>query len=69
MPTTRESVCCSEIGQLWQKVEERGSETQISCITEYPGLVNLPRFLDAGDGLLRVQAAVRHRESHRKRVS
>ena len=37
MPTTRVSVCRSEIGQLWQKVEERGSETQISCISEYPG--------------------------------
>ena len=36
MPTTHESVCCTEIGQLWQKVEEQGPKTQISCITEHP---------------------------------
>ena len=37
MPTTHESVCCTKIGQLWQKVEEQWPETQISCITEHPG--------------------------------
>ena len=41
MPTTHESVCCTEIGQLWQKVEEQGPETQISCITEHPGFQSI----------------------------
>lgn len=38
MPTAAESVCCSEIGQVWQKVEDqRPAETQLNCITEHPG--------------------------------
>ncbi|XP_022808192.1 P2X purinoceptor 7-like [Stylophora pistillata] len=37
MPTTHESVCCAEIGQVWQKVEEQRPETQMTCITEYSG--------------------------------
>ena len=41
MPTTHESVCCTEIGQLWQKVKEQGPETQISCITEHPGFQSI----------------------------
>ena len=62
MLTTPESVCCMEIGQFWQKVEDQGPETQISCITAHPGFsVNLPQCLGAGDSLLHIQAAVRHR--------
>ena len=41
MPTTHESVCCTKIGQLWQKVEEQWPETQISCITEHPGFQSI----------------------------
>ena len=37
MLTSHESVCCTEIGQVWQKVEEQRPETQLSCITEHPG--------------------------------
>ena len=35
MPTTCESACSTDIGQMWQKVEER-PETNMSCITEHP---------------------------------
>ena len=31
-----ESVCCHEIVQIWQKIEEQ-MEVQMSCITEHPG--------------------------------
>ena len=41
MPTTHERVCCTKIGQLWQKVEEQWPETQISCITEHPGFQSI----------------------------
>ena len=41
MPTTHESVCCTKIGQLWQKVEEQWPEIQISCITEHPGFQSI----------------------------
>ena len=37
MPTTHESVCCAEIGQIWQKVEDQKPEVQMHCITEHPG--------------------------------
>ena len=37
MPTAHESVCCAEISQVWQKVEDQRPEIQMSCITEYPG--------------------------------
>ncbi len=37
MPTAAESVCCAEIGQVWQKVEDQRPEIQLSCITEHPG--------------------------------
>ena len=36
MPSVPESVCCHEIGQIWQKIEEQ-TEVQMSCITEHPG--------------------------------
>ena len=36
MPSVPESVCCHEIGQIWQKIEEQ-AEVQMSCITEHPG--------------------------------
>ena len=36
MPSVPESVCCHEIGQKWQKIEEQ-TEVQMSCITEHPG--------------------------------
>ncbi|XP_068695981.1 uncharacterized protein [Montipora foliosa] len=36
MPTTDESVCCTEIKQVWQKVEDQ-PETEMKCITEHPG--------------------------------
>ena len=36
MPSVPESVCCHEIGQIWQKIEEQ-TEVQVSCITEHPG--------------------------------
>ena len=37
MPTAHESVCCAEISQVWQKVEDQRPEIQMSCITEHPG--------------------------------
>ena len=37
MPTAHESVCCAEIGQVWQKVEDQRPDIQMKCITEYPG--------------------------------
>ena len=37
MPTVYESVCCGEIGQIWQKVEDQRPDVQMSCITEHPG--------------------------------
>jgi len=37
MPTAHESVCCAEIGQVWQKVEDQGPQIQMKCITEHPG--------------------------------
>ena len=36
MPSVPESVCCHEIGQIWQKIEEQ-TEVQMSGITEHPG--------------------------------
>ena len=36
MPTVRESVCCAEIGQVWQRVENQRPEIQMKCITEHP---------------------------------
>ena len=36
IPTTDESVCCTEINQVWQKVEDQ-PETEMKCITEHPG--------------------------------
>ena len=36
MPTARESVCCAEIGQVWQKVEDQRAEIQMKCIIEHP---------------------------------
>ena len=36
MPSVPESVCCHEIGQIWQKIEEQ-TEVQMTCITEHPG--------------------------------
>ena len=36
MPSVPESVCCHEIGQIWQKIEEQ-TEVQMSCITEKRG--------------------------------
>ena len=36
MPTARESVCCAEIGQVWEKVEDQRPEIQMKCITEHP---------------------------------
>ncbi|CAH3033442.1 unnamed protein product, partial [Porites lobata] len=35
-PSLPESVCCHEIGQIWQKTEEQ-TEVQVSCITEHLG--------------------------------
>ena len=32
-----ESVCCAEIGQVWQKVEDKRPEIQMKCITKHPG--------------------------------
>ena len=32
-----ESVCCAEIGQVWQKVEDQRPDIQMECITEYLG--------------------------------
>ena len=41
MPT-HESVCFTEIRQLWKKVKEQGPETQISSsITEHPGFQSI----------------------------
>lgn len=37
MPIAHESVCCAEIGQVWQKVEDERRDIQMKCITEYPG--------------------------------
>jgi len=37
MPTVHKSVCCAEIGQVWQKVENQRPEIQMKCITEHPG--------------------------------
>ena len=37
MLTVREIVCCGEIGQIWQKIEDQRPEVQMSCITEHPG--------------------------------
>jgi len=37
MPIAHESVCCAEIGQVWQKVEDQGPQIQMKCITEHPG--------------------------------
>ena len=36
MPSVPESVCCHEIVQIWQKIEEQ-TEVQMSCITQHPG--------------------------------
>ena len=36
MPSVPENVCCHEIGQIWQKIEEQ-TGVQMSCITEHPG--------------------------------
>ena len=32
-----ESICCVEIGQIWQKVEDQKPEVQMHCITEHIG--------------------------------
>ena len=37
MPTAHESVYCAEIGQVWQKVEDRRPQIQMKCITKHPG--------------------------------
>ena len=37
MPTAHESVCCAEIVQVWQKVEDQMPKIQMKCITEHPG--------------------------------
>ncbi|XP_068692587.1 uncharacterized protein [Montipora foliosa] len=37
MPTVHKSVCCGEIGQIWQKVEDQRPDVQMSCITEHLG--------------------------------
>ena len=37
MPTAHESVCCAEIGQVWQKVEDQRPDIQMKCINESPG--------------------------------
>ena len=37
MLTAHGSVCCAEIGQVWQKVEDQRPEIQMKCITEHPG--------------------------------
>ena len=31
------SVCCAEVGHVWQKVEDQKPDIQMKCITEYPG--------------------------------
>ena len=36
MPSVPESVCCHEIVQIWQKIQEQ-TEVQMSCIAEHPG--------------------------------
>ena len=36
MQTIDESVCCMEIKQVWQIVEDQ-PETEMKCITEHPG--------------------------------
>jgi hypothetical protein len=35
MPAVRESVCCKEINQVVQKMDN--IEADLNCITEYPG--------------------------------
>ena len=35
MPTVRESVCCKEISQVVQKMDE--FEQDIDCVTDHPG--------------------------------
>ncbi|XP_068721719.1 uncharacterized protein [Montipora capricornis] len=47
MPTTNESVCCTEIKQVWQKVKDQ-PETEMKCITEHPGFQSLLRCMVAG---------------------
>ena len=37
MPTAHESVCCTEIGQVWQKIEDQRPDVRMSCITQHKG--------------------------------
>ena len=37
MTSAHESVCCAEIGKVWQKVEDQRPDIQMKCITEYLG--------------------------------
>lgn len=37
MPTVPECVCCREIENVWNKVEEQQPEVSMNCITEHPG--------------------------------
>ncbi|KAL9961214.1 hypothetical protein ACROYT_G030117 [Oculina patagonica] len=40
MPTPSESVCCTEIGQVWQKIEDQRPEVELNCITQHPGFAS-----------------------------
>ena len=66
MPTTYERVCCTEIGQLWQKVEEHGPETQkvVSLSVQVFG-----QFASMSGCWRRPITHTGSSKSHRKRVS
>ena len=70
MPTAHESVCCAEIGQVWQKVEDQRPDIQMKCISEYPGFQSacLDVWVHETANLSRIPAAARRRQSYRKRV-
>ena len=70
MPTAHESVCCVEIGQVWQKVEDQRPDIQMKCITEYPVFQStcLDVWMYETANLLRIQTAARRRQWHRKWV-
>ena len=70
MTTAHEIVCCAEIGQVWQKVEDQRPDIQMKCITEYPGFqsVCLDVWVHETANLSRIQTAAQRRQPHRKRV-